>query len=70
LPSGYWQKCGKFPSLFSEALRFCFHFLKVEGAVENFLKAQQFFSFFALSTHTTFSQTQTGATVPLSTQFS
>ncbi len=27
LPSGYWQKRGKFPSLFSEELHFCFHLL-------------------------------------------
>ncbi len=27
LPSGFWQKRGKFPSLFSEVLRFCLHFI-------------------------------------------
>ncbi len=35
MPSGYWQNCGKFPSLFSEVLRFCLHLLKDEEAVEN-----------------------------------
>jgi hypothetical protein len=34
--------------------------------VENFKNPQQVFPIFALSIHTTFSQTQTGATVPLS----
>jgi hypothetical protein len=57
-------KMWQFPSLFSEALRFHLHLLKVEGAVENFKNAQWFFSYFCSSNHTTFSQTQTGMTVP------
>jgi hypothetical protein len=65
LPSGYWEKTLQFLSLLSEALRFCSHLLKVKEAVENFKNAQQFFSYFTLSNHTTFSQNQTGATVPL-----
>jgi hypothetical protein len=34
----------QFPSLFSEALCFCSHALRVEGAVEDFKNAQWFFS--------------------------
>jgi hypothetical protein len=58
-----WQ----FPSLFSEGPHFCSYsyLLKVEGAVNNFFNAQQLFSYFSLSNQTTFSQTQSGATVPL-----
>jgi hypothetical protein len=56
-------KTWQFEALFSEELHFCLYLLKVEGAVENFKNAQRFFSYFALSSHTTFSQTQTGATV-------
>jgi hypothetical protein len=58
-----WQ----FAALFSEALRFCLHLFKVERALENCKSAQQF-SYFCLSSNTNFSQTQTGATVPLSFQ--
>jgi hypothetical protein len=56
-----WQ----FPSLFSEGRRFCSYLLKVEGAVNNFVMLSGSFPIFSLSNHTTFSQTQTGATVPL-----
>ncbi len=56
----------QFPFISSELLRFCLYLLKVEEAVENFKNAQRIFSFFPLSNHTTCSQTQTGATVPLS----
>jgi hypothetical protein len=45
-------------------LCFCLHLLKVKEAVEN-LKKKSFSPVFALSNHTTFSQTQTGATVTL-----
>jgi hypothetical protein len=65
LPSGYWQNRGKFPSLFSEVLRFCLHLLKDGEAVENLKTLSSSSSIFALSNHTTYSQTQTGATDPL-----
>jgi hypothetical protein len=39
-------KIWQFAALFSEALRFCLHLLKVEAAVENFKNAQRFFSCF------------------------
>jgi hypothetical protein len=39
--------------------------LKVEGAVENFKPAEGSSPSFALFNHTTFSQTQTRTTVPL-----
>jgi hypothetical protein len=58
-------KSWEFAALFSEALRFCLNILKVEVAVENLKNTQLFFSYFALSSHATFSQTQTSATVPL-----
>jgi hypothetical protein len=58
-------KMWQFAALFSEAVRFCLHLIKVKAAVKNFKNAQRFFSYFALFSHTTFSQTQTGATVPL-----
>jgi hypothetical protein len=64
LPSGYWEKRGN-PFLFSEVLRFCSHLLKVEGPVEILKMFSSSSPIFALSNHTTFSQTQTGATVPL-----
>ncbi len=56
-----WQ----FPFLSSELLRFCLHLLKVEEALENFKTLSASSPIFALSNHTTCSQTQTGATVPL-----
>jgi hypothetical protein len=56
-----WQ----FPSIFSEALHFCLHLSLVEGAVEILNTLFSSSPIFALSNHTTFSQTQTGATVPL-----
>jgi hypothetical protein len=61
-------KTWQFPSLFYEAKRICLHLLKVAGAVENFKNAQGSSPVFVLSNHTTFSQTQTGATVPLTAQ--
>jgi hypothetical protein len=61
-----WQKCGNFPSLFYEAICICLHLLKIAGAVENFKRLSGSSPVFALSNLTTFSQTQTGATVPLS----
>jgi hypothetical protein len=54
-------KTWQFPFISSELLRFCLHLLKVEEALENS-------TIFALCNHTTCSQTQTGATVPLSTE--
>ncbi len=61
-----WQ----FPSLFSEALHFCLYRLKVKEGVEICKSPQGSSHIFALSFHTTFSQTQTGATVPLDNQLS
>jgi hypothetical protein len=54
-------KSMQFPFLFYEALRFYLHLLNVEGAVENFKNTPRFFSYFC----STFSQTQTVATVSL-----
>jgi hypothetical protein len=54
-------------SIFSEVPGFCLHLLKVKETVENFKNLQRSSPIFALSIHTTFSQTQTGATVPLRT---
>jgi hypothetical protein len=62
LPSGYWQNRGKFLSLVSEVLHFCLHLLKDGEAVENLKMLSSSSSIFALSNHTTYSQTQTGAT--------
>jgi hypothetical protein len=59
-------KTWQFPSLFYEAIRTCLHLLKVAGAVENFKTLSGSSPVFVLSNHTTFSQTQTGAIVPLS----
>jgi hypothetical protein len=56
-----WQ----FPSIFSEALHFCLHLSLVKGAVEILIMLCSSSPIFALSNHTAFSQTQTGATVPL-----
>jgi hypothetical protein len=60
-------KSWEFAALFSEALRLCLHLLRVEGAAKHFKNSSQFF-YFALSSHTTFSQTQTGAKDPLRPQ--
>jgi hypothetical protein len=59
-------KTWQFPSLVPEGQCFYSHLLKVQGAVKKCLNAQWLFPIFALSNHATFSQTQTGATVPLS----
>jgi hypothetical protein len=56
-----WQ----FPSLFSEALHFCSLYFKIEGAGKMFKMLSGSFPILALSNHTTFSRTQSGATVPL-----
>ncbi len=48
-----------------EVPRFCLNLLKVKGTVENFKALSRSSSILALSIHTTFSQTQTSATVPL-----
>jgi hypothetical protein len=58
-------KTWQFPFLFYEAKRICLHLLKVAGAVENLKTLSGSSPVFVLSYHTTFSQTQTGATVPL-----
>jgi hypothetical protein len=58
-------KTWQFLSLFSEGPHFCSYLLKVEGAQQFFLMLSGSFPIFAPSNHTTFSQTQTGATVPL-----
>jgi hypothetical protein len=50
---------------FSEGPCFCLYWLKVNLGEENFKIPQQFFSYFCTSFQITFSQTQTGATVPL-----
>jgi hypothetical protein len=39
-------KTWQFAALFSEALRFYLHLLKVKGTVENVKNAQRFFSYF------------------------
>jgi hypothetical protein len=58
-------KTWQFPFLFSEGLHLCSHLLKVDGAVKFVLMLSGSFPIFALSNNTTFSQTETGATVPL-----
>jgi HD-like signal output (HDOD) protein len=58
-------KTWQFPSLFYEAIRIFQHLLKVAGAVEILNTFSGSSPVFPLSNHTTFSQTQTGATVPL-----
>jgi hypothetical protein len=66
-PSGYRQERGNFHLFYLKGPISVFIFLKSKGAVKFFLNAQQLFSHLVLSNHTTFSQTQTGATVPLRT---
>jgi hypothetical protein len=56
------------PSLASEVLRFCLHLFSVGGAVENF-KILISSPIFAISSHTTFSHAQTGATAPLNNSY-
>jgi hypothetical protein len=58
-------KMQQFPFISSELLCFCLYLLKVEEAVENFPTLSGSSPNFPLSNHTTWSQTQTGATVPL-----
>jgi hypothetical protein len=58
-------KTWQFPSLFLEGAHFCSHLLKVKGADKNFFMLSGSFPIFVLSNHTTFCQTQNGATVPL-----
>jgi hypothetical protein len=58
-------KTWQLPSLFSEAPCFCLHLLKVNGTVAILKTLSGSPPIFALSIHTTFSTTQTGATVPL-----
>ncbi len=59
-------KMCKFPSLFTEGPRLCWHWLKVEGAIES-VKKNTSFSFLRtdFSKNLTFSQSQSHATVPL-----
>jgi hypothetical protein len=59
-------KTWQFPSLFYEAICICLHLLKVAGGVEILKTLSGSSPVFVLANHTTFSQTQTGATVPLS----
>jgi hypothetical protein len=58
-------KTWQFLSLFSEGLRFCSRFIKVERAVKNLSMVAGSFLIFSLSNHNTFSQTRTSATVLL-----
>jgi hypothetical protein len=65
LPSGYWLKPGiSIPFLWSTTV--LLYLSKVQGTVENFKNPQWSSPIFAVSIHTTFNQTQTDATVPLS----
>jgi hypothetical protein len=65
LPSGYWQKRGNFHP-FSMKQCVCFHIYLKSQEPWKILKTLSGSSpVFALSNHTSFSQTQTGATIPL-----
>ncbi len=69
LPSSYGQKRGNFNPY---SLKHCVSLtlIKSRSSCGKLKNAQQFFSYFTictLSNHTTFSQTQSGATVPLRT---
>ncbi len=61
-------KTWQFPFLFYEAIHIFLHLLKDAGGVENVKTLSGSSPFYALSNHTTFSQTQTGTTVPLMTR--
>jgi hypothetical protein len=60
-------KMGKFPSLFSEALHFCYYLLKSNKQCKILQTLSGSSPIFELSIYTTFGQTQTGATVPSNT---
>jgi hypothetical protein len=66
LPSGYQLKHGNFHSFSLKCLVSVYIILKLRKQWKNFktLTFSGFSPIFALSNHTTFSQTQTGATVP------
>jgi hypothetical protein len=71
-PSAYWPTClnmyQTYWADFYEAWRFNYTELKIRDIIEKFNNYQRFFSYFSLSNHTTFAQTQTGATVLLKTE--
>ncbi len=58
-------KTWQYPSLLSDGPCFCSRLFKVERAVKIFKNAQRLFSYFCSFQPYHFSQTQTGATVPL-----
>jgi hypothetical protein len=68
LLSGYWQKCGNFhPFSLKGCISVYIYFTSKElCTILKILGGS--FPIFALSNHTTFSHTQTGATVPLTLQ--
>jgi hypothetical protein len=65
LPSGYWQKRGNFHPFSMKQYVSVYIYKKLQELWKILKALSGSSSVFALSNHTTFSQTQTGATVPL-----
>jgi hypothetical protein len=65
LPRGYWLKRGKFHPFSLKYLISVYIYYKSKKRWKILKTFSGFSPIFALSIHTTFSQTQTGATVPL-----
>jgi hypothetical protein len=65
-PSGYWQKCVNFHPFSMKQYISVYVYLKSQELWKILKTLSSSSPVFALSNHTTFSQTQTGATVPLS----